>query len=260
MKRLLFCLGWVGLAGPVPAAMDREAFVALSASVLRIEAPRSHGGYALGSAVIIGKDRVVTNCHVTRDAVEIFVVRGGARWTAEAQSADVARDLCVLRVPGLRGQAVRMAPTSGLGVGQSVTALGFTGGMGMQNSTGEVVALHRHDGSRVIQTNNWFSSGASGGGLFDDEARLIGILTFRLRGGEAHYFAAPADWLREMLEEPSRFPFKAVSPLPRDGLPYWQQRWTEQPQFLRALECSLGSDAPAPAPTPAPARAPSSPC
>lgn len=250
MKRLLSCLCLAGLAMQAPAAMDREAFVGLSASVLRIEAPRSQGGYALGSAVVVDKDLVVTNCHVTRDAVEVFVVRGGARWTAEAQAADIERDLCVLRVPGLRGQVVRLAPTAGLGVGQGVTALGFTGGMGMQNSTGEVVALHRHDGSRVIQTNNWFSSGASGGGLFDDEARLIGILTFRLRGGEAHYFAAPADWLREMLEQPTRHPFTAVAPLPREALPFWQRRWSEQPQFLRALECSskvaTGPSAPAP--------------
>ncbi len=256
MKRLLWLLWCAGWAGSTSAAMEREAFVALSASVLRIEAPRSSGGYALGSAVVIDKDLVVTNCHVTRDAVQVFVVRGGARWAAESQSADIARDLCVLRVPGLRGQVVRMAPTAGLGVGQGVTALGFTGGMGMQNSTGEVVALHRHDGSRVIQTNNWFSSGASGGGLFDDDARLIGILTFRLRGGEAHYFAAPADWLREMLDQPGRFPFQAVAPLSRDGLPFWQQRWTEQPQFLRALECSMTAETP----SPAPARATSSPC
>jgi S1-C subfamily serine protease len=256
MKRFLSLLWCACLAGPTSAAMDRAAFVALSASVLRIEAPRSNGGYALGSAVVVDKDLVVTNCHVTRDALEVFVVRGGARWTASAQSADVARDLCVLRVPGLRGQTVRLAPTTGLGIGQAVTAIGFTGGTGIQNSTGEVVALHRHDGSRVIQTNNWFSSGASGGGLFDDDARLIGILTFRLRGGEAHYFAAPADWLREMLDQPGRFPFLAVAPLPREGLPFWQQRWTEQPQFLRALECSLSAETP----RPEPARASSSPC
>ena len=97
-----------------------------------------------------------------------------------------------------------------------------------------MVALHRHDGASVIQSSNRFNSGASGGGLFDEQGRLVGILTFRLRGAEAHYFAAPAEWVRQMLDEPARGAFRAVMPIEPSRVPYWQQPLSTQPPFLKA--------------------------
>lgn len=220
---------------PAQAAMERPRLVALSGSVLRVEAPRVNGGYALGSAVAIGRDTVVTNCHVTRDAVSIEVVRGGARWAADAQASDVERDLCLLRVPGLQADVVSVGRAGDLRIGESVTAVGYTGGVGLQTSDGEVVDLHHHDGGRVIRSTNWFSSGASGGGLFDDQGRLVGILTFRQLGGDAHYFAAPAEWVQQMLAErhPERR-FRDIGPLATPLLAFWQWMPKSQPPFLRA--------------------------
>lgn len=230
---LLSLLLWWPESGRA-STLDRSVFVALSASVLRIEAPRERGGFALGSGVAVAPDQVVTNCHVTRDAREIHVVRGGVRWSVTAQAADVDRDLCLLQVPGLQAPPVRLGHADGLAIGQRVAALGYTGGLGIQNSAGEVVELHRHDGARVIQSTNWFSSGASGGGLFDDSGALVGVLTFRLRGGEAHYFAAPVEWVRQMLDERRRDRFARVLPLDTRQLPYWQVAASAQPRFLRA--------------------------
>ena len=139
-----------------------------------------------------------------------------------------------LRVPGLQGRVVALGRSDQLKPGQPVTALGYTGGLGLQNSPGEVLALHRFDGSHVIRSSNWFSSGASGGGLFDDDLRLVGILTFRLRGGEAHYFAAPAEWLVTMLETPSAAAYHDVMPDRSQQLAYWQRPFVEQPRFLKA--------------------------
>ncbi len=233
MKRLLSALLFAATSSaPALAEIDRAAFVALSASVLQVEALRGQGGFGLGSGVVVGPERIVTNCHVTRDAREIRIVRGGVRWRVQAQAADVVHDLCVLRVPGLAAQPVRIGRANRLAIGQSVTALGYTGGIGLQNSAGEVHALHRMDGAVVVQSTNWFTSGASGGGLFDDELRLVGILTFRLRGGEAHYFAAPAEWLAPLLDE--RIEERPVEPLPAEAIAYWQRPLESQPEFLRA--------------------------
>lgn len=216
------------------AELDRAAFVGLGASVLRIEVPRVQGGYSLGSGVTVGADQVVTNCHVTRDAREIHVVRGGARWRVAAQAIDLDHDLCLLQVPGIASRSVPLGRAADLRVGQPVTALGYTGGLGIQTSAGEVIELHRHDGASVIQSSNWFSSGASGGGLFDDEGRLVGILTFRLRGGETHYFAAPAEWVQQLMDGLAATRYSKVTPIETTQLAYWQQPAEVQPNFLRA--------------------------
>ena len=237
MKSLLSAVVMLGAAlaaGPARAVLEQADYVAIAASVLRVEVPRQRGGFSLGSAVAVAPDKVVTNCHVTREALTVNILRGGLRYSVAAQASDVVRDLCLLDVPGLDAKPARLGRAMSLVVGQPVTALGFTGGTGIQNSAGEVVQLHRHDGARVIQSSNFFNSGASGGGLFDDEGRLVGILTFRLRGGEAHYFSAPVEWVLQMMKDSARGNFRRVVPLDTSQLPYWQSVPAQQPRFLQA--------------------------
>lgn len=225
---LALCL----LAASATAATDRAALVQLAASIWKIEVQRAQGGYSLGSGVALAADQVLTNCHVTRDARAAFVVRGGLRWQVQAQAVDAGHDLCLLQVPGLGATPVAVGRSSTLIAGQPVAAFGYTGGLELQHSEGEVVALHRLDGGRVIQSSNAFTSGASGGGLFDAEMRLVGILTFRLRGGAAHYFSAPIEWAQPLRAGPDRF--SPVQPIPRESIAYWQQPGAAQPNFLRA--------------------------
>jgi hypothetical protein len=234
MKRLMVLVLWVLAATPARADFDRAALLGLSASVLKIEALRVQGGFALGSGVVVAEETIATNCHVTRDALKINVLRGGVRWLAASQLSDVEHDLCLLRVPGLQARVVALGQADRLKPGQPVTALGFSGGKSMQNSQGEVLALHRFDGSRVIRSSNWFRSGASGGGLFDADLHLVGILTFRLRGGEAHYFAAPAEWLQALLDAPGQARYGDVVPDRSQRLAYWQRPVLDQPRFLKA--------------------------
>ena len=239
------------LALPLRAEVDRAALVQLSASVLKIEVHRPQGGYALGSGVVIAPERIVTNCHVTQSGGPAWVLRGGVRWPVQAQASDSEHDLCVLRVPGLLARSVALGQAAGLRAGQSVTAVGYTGGLGIQTSGGEVVALHPHDGARVIQSSNWFTSGASGGGLFDDRMHLVGVLTFRLLGGEAHYFSAPAEWLQPLLDDESRYLPLADAAAPAGA--YWQRTPAQQPTFLRAAALQSLERALAAAPDSAPA-------
>lgn len=210
------------------AAMDRAELVRIGASVMRVEAARARGGFALGSAVVVGDGLAVTNCHVTREAIAVDLVRGELRWRARAQAADVGHDLCLLRAEGLPARAVPLGRAEELQRGQPVVALGFTGGVLLQNSPGEVISLHRLDGAPVVRASNRFSSGASGGGLFDSAGRLVGILTFRQRGGA--YFAAPSEWLQRLIEHGA---FHEVAPLPATERAYWEQPQADQPRFLR---------------------------
>ena len=231
-RRALAFLFIALLARPVHAEIELAAFIKLSGSVLKVEVLRVQGGYSLGSGVVVSAQKVVTNCHVTRDARQIYVISRGVRLPVSSQSGDAEHDLCVLHVPRLEADPVELGTARDLTLGQSVNALGYTGGTGIQNSPGTVLALHRHDRASVIQSSNFFSSGASGGGLFDDQLRLVGILTFRLRGGSAHYFAAPMDWLVPLLERRDRE--QPVAPLAASDIAFWQRPIQDQPLFLRA--------------------------
>jgi hypothetical protein len=229
--RLAVVLGAAALlALKPPARADTPPPIALGLSVLKVEAKRQQGGFSLGSAVVVAPGELVTNCHVTRDAVLLQVLYTGQRWTVKSQAVDMAHDLCLLRVADLPAQPVVLHESRSLKPGQSVFAVGYTGGMALQASTGEVVALHRMDGGQVVQVNNWFSSGASGGALFDAEQRMVGVLTFRMPGGEAHYFAAPVEWVQALRQRPPQ----PVAPLGTAELSYWQQPTDQQPRFLRA--------------------------
>lgn len=221
---------WLAVLAAPAQAIDRAALLKVAPSVLKIEAVTEQGQLQLGSGVIVGRDRVVTNCHVTRQAARVHVVKGGQRWAAARQSAHLPQDLCLLHVPRLEGDPVVIGRASALKAGQGLMAMGYTGGVGMQLSEGEVVSLHRHGGSQIVQSTNWFNSGASGGGLFDADGALVGILTFRLRGGAAHYFAAPADWLPGRIDDDSAY--LPVEPL--QGKTFWEESSEAQPFFLQA--------------------------
>ncbi|WP_119154346.1 trypsin-like peptidase domain-containing protein [Caldimonas tepidiphila] len=233
----------VVLAASTPAGAaepDVAMGMRLAPSVLQVRATGGTG-LQLGSGVVVARETVVTNCHVTRSAQTVSVVHAGATLPARAQSADMAHDLCLLQVPGLAAEAVALGSASGLVTGRPVLAIGFTGGFGPRISRGRVVALHRWDGAHVVQSSTSFTSGASGGGLFDADGALVGVLTFRLRGGEAHYYAAPVDWLHPRLAPPPRW--DDIGPLAGRG--FWERRGPAQPMFLRAAALEHGAQWPA---------------
>jgi len=224
----LLCAGVAQAADRLP---DIQRMIQLSASVLKVEALADGGGLSLGSGVVIGPERVATNCHVTRSARSVSVIRGGVRWLASTQAARPDHDLCVLGVPGLIATPVTLAETSPH-PGDHLIAMGYTGGVELQHSGGEVVALHRFDSANVIESTNFFNSGASGGGLFNDDYALVGLLTFRRRGGPTpNYFAGPVEWLTPML---SAGPLdRPIAPLTEGGQAYWERGPAELPPFLR---------------------------
>jgi len=219
----------------------RAQLLKLAPSLARVEANKASGGYAFGTAVAIAPDRVVTNCHVTREAQAIYVVKGGFRWDARAQLADVDHDLCLLWVPGLDARAAPLATSAGLHVGQPVAAIGYGGATGIHVSIGDVIGLHALDGGRVIRSSAAFSGGASGGGLFDEDGRLVGILSFRLPAKGAYFFSIPVEWFRERALGLSRY--QPVAPL-GEARSFWERPQTEQPYFMRATSLEAAQDWP----------------
>lgn len=155
-----------------------------------------------GSAVVIGPERLVTNCHVLEKASSVMVRRGNMAFGARLEYPDVDRDLCQLKVAEFAAPAVELAPVGSLKVGQRVYALGSPRGLELSLSDGLVSGLRRsEDGSlELIQTTAPISPGSSGGGLFDGSGRLIGITTSGKRDAQNLNFAVPASWIAELPE------------------------------------------------------------
>jgi serine protease Do len=226
---VLGTLVYVALAASQP--LNPATFVSLSGSVVRVEAGRAGGGLHLGTGVTVAPSVIVTNCHVTHDGTAIRIVGSGSVWNVTAQYADTLHDLCFLRVPDWQGSPVVLGASDALRPGQPVAALGFTGGMDIALKFGRVLALHSLDAGHVIESDTAFTSGSSGGGLFDAEGALVGLLTFRLPGSGGSYYSLPVDWIRRRL--PVENDWTELGPLHGEQ-PFWQGEPATLPYFMRA--------------------------
>lgn len=229
---LLIVFFTVVLAFPflVFADPDRERVAQLAPSVLKVNAFNTDGSISEGSGVTVTPSRVVTNCHVIKDATLIEVVKDGHSWKIQFLVSDVERDLCLLIAPNAYFPAARIGNPGKLRVGQPVVAINYTGGEGPGFSNGRIVALYNYEGSKVIQSSTPFGSGASGGGLFDERGFLVGILSFRHKAGGGHYFALPVDWFNPNLTATN---VRSVEPFD-GGTSFWQLPSAIQPFFLQA--------------------------
>lgn len=197
--------------------------------VLKIDVVRNDGKKELGSGVLIAPERLLTNCHVVRNAREIRASQGKASWSASVDIGDSFRDLCLLKLPGHPGTPPPIGEPPR--VGQSVHAVGYSGGTSTV-SHGHIKGLYTCNcggasNSRVIQTSAQFDPGASGGGLFNAKGELVGILTFKSHEGGIFHFAVPVEWMGQL------------SAASLNGLgPFWQNPSTRYGYFLAACDLS----------------------
>lgn len=240
-------LGWTTLLAMMPVTLyagadnhDPNFIARISLFVVKVYAYSEQGKTAFGSGVMVGPGEVATNCHVTRKAASITVRKGGVWLPVQSQRASVGRDLCLLGVPV--ASPIPVAPlrsVKDVAPGQMVYSVGFPGGAGSTFANGRIHGLHGFDGSRVIETTTGFNLGASGGALFDDEGRLLGLTTFRARGSrDSHFYAIPADWLDDLRRQPAQ----PVAPLAAAVEPFWSETRARQPYFLQAVPLESESD------------------
>jgi S1-C subfamily serine protease len=187
-------------ADPVPPEL---LFEKLAPSVWTIETfDARNKPLSLGSGVVIGRDQVVTNCHVLAKAKRAAVTRDDVSYGATLEWPDVERDLCILKVPNLDAPAVTVASAEGMKTGSRVYAIGSPRGLDRTISDGLLSGVRRSANGEFIalQVTVPISPGSSGGGLFDNRGRLIGITSFQLKEGQNLNFAVPATWIKDVPE------------------------------------------------------------
>ncbi len=183
---------------PTFAKTPEQIFQQASKSVIVIQAFDQEGNPVnQGGGVVVGREAVVTNCHVLEDAAKLVVSYDKEQFDASMSHADNERDLCQLAVPRLTAPRATLW-TGRLRVGQRVYAIGAPEGLELTFTEGLVSSLREFEGSQYIQTSAAISEGSSGGGLFDTEGRLIGITAFFLQDGQNLNFASPASWIAQL--------------------------------------------------------------
>ena len=211
----------------------------LGAAVFKLRALDKTGKVNNGSAVLIGPGKLLTTCHVTRNAESIQVYRGHAKMTAKSAFVDIEHDLCVLSAPDLLAAVTAEVATPGeLKVGDEVLAVGYPRGGKLAVSKGRLKALHRYGAVRVLQVSAPFDYGQSGGALFDIAGRLVGITAFKTLSGGDFHFALAFDGINEQeLEGQATVPQSAGH-----KMAFWERAAHAQPLFLRAASHEANGD------------------
>ena len=170
-------------------------------SVRALDAAEKPIGF--GSAVVIGPGRLITACSVLARAKSIELRRGNQVYLAQLEHPDVARNLCELNAAGLGSPAVTIAPRGAAKVGQRVYLVSVPQRLSTTLGEGLIAGLGGEQaGIAPMQTTLSIDPGSAGGGLFDEDARLVGLAMPAPTGTDKPAanagFAAPADWIVEV--------------------------------------------------------------
>ena len=149
-----------------------------------------------GSGVIISSDGYILTCaHVVDGASTITVTIGDKDYTATLVGEDTTSDIAVIKIDADGLPPATVGNSDSLKVGQSVMAVGNPlGELGGTVTGGMISALNRSvtiQGSSsvntmsLIQMDASVSPGNSGGGLFNMNGELIGIVNAKSSSSDA---------------------------------------------------------------------------
>ena len=153
--------------------------------------------WGVGSGIVLGQGRVLTNAHNIRGNQVTVTFADGRTAEGNVAGHDFDGDLAVVEAD--TGQAAALpwataAPT----IGMPVFALANPGGRGLRVTFGTVSGIDRSfRGPRGLRITGSLEHtapllpGSSGGPVLDAQGQLLGINTNRL--GEGFYLAIPAD-------------------------------------------------------------------
>ena len=147
---ITMALGGLALATAATAALaaltPEDLFAQRSLSIFVVHVYEKSGKkLGTGSGVVIGKEQVITNCHVLAKASIIRVSRGNISLGATLEYPDPERDLCQLKVKELTAPAVPMTDLASVKIGQRVYAIGAPRGLELSLTEGIVSSLRGGD-------------------------------------------------------------------------------------------------------------------
>ena len=162
-----------------------DSCVNITCQVLVQQGWQQYTGTSSGSGFILSEDGyIVTNYHVINGAKAIKVtLNNGEEYDATLIGGEEANDVAVLKINDVTGlKPVVLGDSDTLVVGQEVSTIGNAlGTLSFSQTSGHVSGVGRSvtmsDGTiiNMIQTDCVINSGNSGGPLFDQYGRVVGI-------------------------------------------------------------------------------------
>jgi S1-C subfamily serine protease len=186
--------GGGGVQSESQSSGTRASGAALTGLVRVVSTMKYQQGKAAGTGMVLSPDgEVVTNHHVVEGAtsVKVKVMTTGRTYTARVVGTDAKDDVAVLQLAGASGLATVTPDTSGVDVGEAVTAVGDGGGTVGHLSTVDGRVLHKgrsittqSDGAAtgerltgLIEISNDVVPGYSGGATYDAQGEVVGMTT-----------------------------------------------------------------------------------
>ena len=153
--------------------------------------------WGIGSGIVLGAGRVLTNAHNVRGSQATVTFADGRTAEGNVTGHDVDGDVAVIEADTGQVPALPWA-TAAPAIGTPVFALANPGGRGLRVTFGTVSGIDRSfrgpRGMRItgsLEHTAPLLPGSSGGPVLDAQGQLLGINTNRL--GEGFYLAIPAD-------------------------------------------------------------------
>ena len=164
-----------------------------------------------GSGIIISEDGyILTNNHVIDGANKILVrLRDGKEYEAKLIGKDSKTDTAVIKIEAKNLKYAVLGDSSTLEVGDLAVVIGNPlGELGGTVTSGIISALEREisiDGKKMnlIQTDAGVNPGNSGGGLFNANGELVGIVTAKSSGIDIENlgFAIPVNDIKNVVDD-----------------------------------------------------------
>ncbi len=186
---------------PPPAPRTKGAAEILAAAlpaVGRVQSFETSGrAVPVGLAVSLEPGTMVTTCHAIPPAAQLVVSVDGLERSARLEVADEVLDLCRLAVPGLDAKPLALAGTPPA-AGQRIYAMGANAAGDFALTEGTVRQKLADARGELLEISMPVAPLGSGGPVFDELGRVVGLASTTRSHGAGIGVALPAAWIARM--------------------------------------------------------------
>jgi len=179
-----------------------------SKAVMTVHVFRGKDEYAQGSGFLIdNQGTAVSNVHVigSGDRAEVELEDGRKFAVTDVRAYDMTQDVAIFKIGAIGNTGafptVPLGSSDSLNLGDKVVVIGSP--EGLSNTVTEGILSARRGGDQpALQVSAAISPGSSGGAVFDDAGRVVGVVQSQWEEGENLNFAIPVEVVNMLLKKP----------------------------------------------------------